>query len=585
MNYYHKYLKYKKKYLNLYGGVIIRDINSNPPNPRCSDECFFCAEETTPEERVILSCGCCFHIKCLNYQMNLKIRDRTSLGPTGVKCPNVSTGECTNPEINITPDDLNQLYETDLTIPEDQRINTEQLAAMIALNSAPTNLIFEGPIDPYILATTKRCPGLNCGQGISHFHGHHCHHMTCNNQACRNKFCYICVSDRATNERERGLYCFCACPPIVDDFGDLSQAVWGTFCKPIENPEDIILNPVPHDRRCGCVFCPECRPGSPCSTCPGTCAVCVGIVKPGPLELYNETMGPSWLVDPLDVTRSIIRDEGTNKFFRYTDTKENITIITLSKGKFKVLGGLFTGLMHLEYDWFMGFTALQSLILTNNSIQTIQKNTFVPISQTLVTLKISDNPLSIFPSEIKRLVNLQKLTIIKSKIKELPERLFESNTRLLELDLRYNNINNVHSLAFLGSNLESINLSNNNISRMFNLPPSLVKLNLSKNSFEKIGKIESVDRIIPLEIEIINLSSNKITEIETKTFFRLSHLKVIILDKNPIRWIREKAFLSCDKLYSIKLSKVDPNFRLLTNSYQNLPSLKSIFIDEINVKP
>jgi hypothetical protein len=39
----------------------------------------------------------------------------------------------------------------------------------------------------------------------------------------------------------------------------------------------------PVDIRCGCQICPDCQPGQKCPTCPGTCVVCKGLVKPGVL--------------------------------------------------------------------------------------------------------------------------------------------------------------------------------------------------------------------------------------------------------------------------------------------------------------
>eukprot|EP00953_Heterococcus_sp_UTEX-ZZ885_P033598 17459-Heterococcus_DN1.PRE.6 len=34
-----------------------------------------------------------------------------------------------------------------------------------------------------------------------------------------------------------------------------------------------------YDRRCGCAFCTDCKPSTPCSTCDGYCAVCQGVVR------------------------------------------------------------------------------------------------------------------------------------------------------------------------------------------------------------------------------------------------------------------------------------------------------------------
>ena len=47
----------------------------------------------------------------------------------------------------------------------------------------------------------------------------------------------------------------------------------------------ISMEPYPHDVRCGCPICPDCRKGVPCELCHGDCLVCRGLVPPGPTEL------------------------------------------------------------------------------------------------------------------------------------------------------------------------------------------------------------------------------------------------------------------------------------------------------------
>jgi len=110
-----------------------------------------------------------------------------------------------------------------------------------------------------IEATTKPCP--NCSFRISHYHGHACHHIRpgtgCLN--CGHHFCYSCLRAGRSCSRCR-LYC--------QNEGIL---------------ENLIMTPWPHDRRCGCPICPDCRPGRKCPQCDGSCVVCRGIVAPGVL--------------------------------------------------------------------------------------------------------------------------------------------------------------------------------------------------------------------------------------------------------------------------------------------------------------
>lgn len=106
-------------------------------------------------------------------------------------------------------------------------------------------------------ATTKPCP--NCSYRISHYHGHACHHIRpgtgCLN--CGQHFCYSCLRP--------GRHCS-ACT---------------TFCRTNDLLQNIVSEPFPYDQRCGCPFCPDCRPSSPCAQCDGSCVVCQGVVPPG----------------------------------------------------------------------------------------------------------------------------------------------------------------------------------------------------------------------------------------------------------------------------------------------------------------
>jgi hypothetical protein len=131
----------------------------------------------------------------------------------------------------------------------------------------------ETSINPYINATTKSCPNCNCQ--ITHYHGHGCHHIKpgAGCPYCGIHWCYKCRSTEAQNIALRNNSTSCLC------------GGWSNFCEPITNPVQIVRDPIPHDNRCGCVFCPDCRQGHPCSGCDGNCVVCIGIVTHGPTSL------------------------------------------------------------------------------------------------------------------------------------------------------------------------------------------------------------------------------------------------------------------------------------------------------------
>lgn len=125
--------------------------------------------------------------------------------------------------------------------------------------------------DAFIRATSKQCP--RCPTLISHFHGHACHHISpgAGCPGCSTHFCFACLG---TDRENAGC-----------------TMHWSRFCKASDVPEHTLLLPYPHDSRCGCRFCPDCKRGDPCRGCDGTCVVCRGVVPPGPRELASASLG------------------------------------------------------------------------------------------------------------------------------------------------------------------------------------------------------------------------------------------------------------------------------------------------------
>ena len=121
----------------------------------------------------------------------------------------------------------------------------------------------------FINITSKGCP--HCGYRITHYHGHACHHIRpgsgCPN--CGTHFCYSCLQ-----LGHSGTDCGCR-----------------LFCSNDAILEHLERDPYPHDSRCSCPICPDCRPRRPCAQCDGNCCVCRGLIRPGPMQPEDI---PSW---------------------------------------------------------------------------------------------------------------------------------------------------------------------------------------------------------------------------------------------------------------------------------------------------
>ena len=133
--------------------------------------------------------------------------------------------------------------------------------------------------DAYIDATGRRCP--SCDVPITKWHGHCCHHISPQTNGCPNchqHFCYVCLRKHGRpSPRGRSSEFHNECVHTR------------TSCHTTRHAHrmrpHISMSPYPHDVRCGCPICPDCRKGMPCELCEGNCVVCHGLVDPGPTQL------------------------------------------------------------------------------------------------------------------------------------------------------------------------------------------------------------------------------------------------------------------------------------------------------------
>ena len=155
-----------------------------------------------------------------------------------------------------------------------------------------------------ILATTKACP--NCDFRITHWHGHHCHHISPSTKGCPNCHCHWCYSCGTSGKKSPS---YCGSSPSCR-----LNCIGGNGIK----AHLLTSSGWPVDKRCGCAICPDCRPGKKCKQCPGNCVVCKGIVPPGTFvdELQGTCSGKvdeSYLPESLQRTPIIPRKKKSVK--------------------------------------------------------------------------------------------------------------------------------------------------------------------------------------------------------------------------------------------------------------------------------
>ena len=177
--------------------------------------------------------------------------------------------------------------------------------------------------------------------------------------------------------------------------------------------------------------------------------------------------------------------------------------------------------------------SLEILDLSSNKIEELPYKLFK--SQTnLKTLKLSNNLLTKLSSDsLLGTEKLNHLMLDNNLLKEINDGVFSNFSRLSMLDLSNNNLVEIpKSLRFL-KNLKSLDLSHNLIRNLVDLSLSqLFRLDLSWNKIENIT-VAALQHLISLQI--LDLSNNKIEEVERGSFDFTKLIRAVRLDSNYLK--------------------------------------------------
>ncbi|XP_070708543.1 reticulon-4 receptor-like 2 [Pempheris klunzingeri] len=170
---------------------------------------------------------------------------------------------------------------------------------------------------------------------------------------------------------------------------------------------------------------------------------------------------------------------------------------------------------------FMGLWSLKILLMSNNSIRTLQPQALSSL-QFLERLDLSFNRLRWLPRDFsQRLSSLQELRLDHNLLQHLDSASLGGFENLRKLDLSHNRIQAMDVGAF--SHLARLNL-----------------LNLEGNRLNVLG-----DGLLSRQqsLEVLLLSHNNISVIETEALAPLQSLTLLALQGNQLQHIRFKTFL------------------------------------------
>ncbi|XP_066092373.1 toll-like receptor 3 [Saccopteryx bilineata] len=281
-----------------------------------------------------------------------------------------------------------------------------------------------------------------------------------------------------------------------------------------------------------------------------------------------------------------------------------------SPGCFHVIGKLF-GLSLNKVPLGPGLTEKLSLELSNTSLQNLSLRytqlyrtsnvTFAGLQQTNLTmLDLSYNSLTVIGNDsFAWLPHLEYLLLEYNNIEHLSSRSFNGLANVRYLNLRRSFTKQSNSLALLPkiddfsfqwlTRLESLNMDYNNFPGIKrNTFTGLIKLKYLSlaNSFTSLQTLtnETFVSLAHSPLLMLNLSKNKISEIESGAFSWLGDLKVLDLGVNEIgQELTGQEWGGLGNIVEIYLS-YNKYLQLTSNSFASVPSLRQLMLRRVALK-
>lgn len=164
-------------------------------------------------------------------------------------------------------------------------------------------------------------------------------------------------------------------------------------------------------------------------------------------------------------------------------------------------------------------TKLETFNIRNNKLKELNN-----LPNSIVEINASNNKITRIGNLIKNYIKLKKLDISNCEIDTLNSKL---PLNLKMLFINGNNISKILDLGYL-KKLKILDISNNNLFDIYNLPRSIIELDASYNNIKKLDDV--LDNYPKLER--LNVSDNSITNIN-----RSKNIKILNCMNNKLKYI------------------------------------------------
>lgn len=253
--------------------------------------------------------------------------------------------------------------------------------------------------------------------------------------------------------------------------------------------------------------------------------------------------------------------------------------------KYLILGQ--NNLHSITRDLFRGINSLSSLRLIEKDLTSIEPNSLHWLSDSLTELGLygvnfDQNEIDNFFKELLALKHLNTLRMNNMKFETFKSGWAYSIQNISYLSLASNNLKSLGPDLLKSSlNLISLDLSNNQLSDLNELTKAiqpvkknLKELRLNANLIENLIDFTEMDNL-----ELLDLSQNKIEQISETTFGSLRHLNYLYLTANKLRVLNQNLFQKSENLITLLLNK---NYLSIMPNIVSLNKLQILDVSEQN---